>query len=328
MKKYEINTLLKLKKECPKISTDLLDLQRVIITNIENPELKNNIKNIKELLINERKNLINKYDELEKLQKKCKHEIRLTSIDKEHTCILCGKKISGENTFSWSESINRNNNYISFRYKKEDNPNGDFDIYNENGYTIEELTTITSNILESYNDIDEINLIQEFKQRNIKNMKIINKKDKIENYILVIDGTNKIYIDENNYIFRLHKNQTFKIVDYFSQIPSIKIKYIVNKEFKSSEEYKKIENNPNIKIILYNEISTIYSELNNDQDIPYKLIFNYSKLYTVTYSSNKINLIPYDLDLTIFNSKIITEEIKEENNLLKLKKDLYYSCIK
>ena len=36
MKKYEINTLLKLKKECPKISTDLLDLQRVIITNIEN----------------------------------------------------------------------------------------------------------------------------------------------------------------------------------------------------------------------------------------------------------------------------------------------------
>lgn len=92
MKKYEINTLLKLKKECPKISTDLLDLQRVIITNIENPELKNNIKNIKELLINERKNLINKYDELEKLQKKCKHEIRLTSIDKDHTCILCGKK--------------------------------------------------------------------------------------------------------------------------------------------------------------------------------------------------------------------------------------------
>lgn len=80
MKKYEINTLLKLKKECPKISTDLLDLQRVIITNIENPELKNNIKNIKELLINERKNLINKYDELEKLQNKCKHEIRLTSI--------------------------------------------------------------------------------------------------------------------------------------------------------------------------------------------------------------------------------------------------------
>ena len=199
MKKYEINTLLKLKKECPEISTDLLDLQRVIITNIENPELKNNIKNIKELLINERKNLINKYDELEKLQKKCKHEIRLTSIDKDHTCILCGKKISGENTFSWSESINRNNNYISFRYKKEDNPNGDFDIYNENGYTIEELTTITSNILESYNDIDEINLIQEFKQRNIKNMKVINKKDKIENYILVIDGTNKIYIDEINY---------------------------------------------------------------------------------------------------------------------------------
>jgi len=99
MKKYEINTLLKLKKECPKISTDLLDLQRVIITNIENPELKNNIKNIKELLINERKNLINKYDELEKLQNKCKHEIRLTSIDKEHTCILCGKKISGENIF-------------------------------------------------------------------------------------------------------------------------------------------------------------------------------------------------------------------------------------
>ena len=69
MKKYEINTLLKLKKECPEISTDLLDLQKVIITNIENPELKNNIKNIKELLINERKNLINKYDELEKLQK-------------------------------------------------------------------------------------------------------------------------------------------------------------------------------------------------------------------------------------------------------------------
>ena len=103
MKKYEINTLLKLKKECPKISIDLLDLQRVIITNIENPELKNNIKNIKKLLINERKNLINKYDELEKLQKKCKHEIRLTSIDKEHTCILCGKKISGENTFSWSK---------------------------------------------------------------------------------------------------------------------------------------------------------------------------------------------------------------------------------
>lgn len=47
MKKYEINTLLKLKKECPKISTDLLDLQKVIITNIENPELKNNIKILK-----------------------------------------------------------------------------------------------------------------------------------------------------------------------------------------------------------------------------------------------------------------------------------------
>ena len=46
MKKYEINTLPKLKKECPEISTDLLDLQKVIITNIENPELKNNIKNI------------------------------------------------------------------------------------------------------------------------------------------------------------------------------------------------------------------------------------------------------------------------------------------
>ena len=236
MKKYEINTLLKLKKECSENSRDLLDLQKAIITNIENPELKNNIKNIKELLIKERKILINKYDKLEKLQKKCKHEIRLTSIDKDHTCILCGKKVSGENTFSWSESINRNNNYISFHYKKEDNPNGDFDIYNKNGEGVEELTTITSNILENYNDIDEINLIQEFKQRNIKNMKVINKKDKIENYILVIDGTNKIYIGENNYIFRSHKNQTFKIVDYFSHIPSIKIKYIVNKEFKSSEE--------------------------------------------------------------------------------------------
>ena len=177
MKKYEINTLLKLKKEYSENSRDLLDLQKAIITNIENPELKNNIKNIKELLIKERKNLINKYDKLEKLQKICKHEIRLTSIDKDHTCILCGKKISGENTFSWSESINRNNNYISFRYKKEDNPNGDYDIYNENGYTIEELTTITSNILESYNNIDEINLIQEFKQRNIKNMKVIIKND-------------------------------------------------------------------------------------------------------------------------------------------------------
>jgi hypothetical protein len=122
MKKYEINTLLKLKKECSEISTDLLDLQRVIITNIENPELKNNIKNIKKLLINERKNLINKYDELEKLQKKCKHEIRLTSIDKEHTCILCGKKISGENTFSWSESINKtlqNQKYVLFYKQKQ-----------------------------------------------------------------------------------------------------------------------------------------------------------------------------------------------------------------
>ena len=134
---------------------------------------------------------------------KCNHEVRLTHwhiLGSEYECVICGKTVSSDNLVNWFQSIYRNKHTVSFYDKNQKDEYG-YKYTVESGKTKEEVINMILNVLAKYNDDDEIDLVDEFSKLNILGMEINKEPRKEENYILIIGGTNSLYLDPNKEIY-------------------------------------------------------------------------------------------------------------------------------
>ena len=133
------------------------------------------------------------------LRIKCTHDVRLCYhylFFSNNKCVLCGKDISSDNCFSFKESNYRNKHTVTFdsRYQ-EDEDEMPYEI--TDGKTIEEVLLLIKDLIKDYNDNDDIDLVDIFNQDQVANADINLEKRKQEKYVLIIGGTNKEFIDDN-----------------------------------------------------------------------------------------------------------------------------------
>lgn len=258
----------------------------------------------------------------------CEHEIRLKYYNlfgHYSKCIFCGKTAESDNCVSWESSINRNKYCVKLDAKEQKD---DYDDYISNGYTEEEIIDIIINILKKYDDFDEVDLVQEFKKLNLKNCTINEEKKVNENYILIISGTNKQYIDSESYLFKEGLNQGIDFMKYFSGLLNTKVELIDNQETTKNDDFFK-QRNYNLKLIHYITISDLKKILNEQKNIPFKLIIDLSEPYEYHFTEESVKKEPIDLNLSeIFpNSRIIRiknlskKSLEELSTFLKTNQD-------
>lgn len=244
----------------------------------------------------------------------CNHEIRLNyfcAFGNYNTCVLCNKSMASDNLVNWEYSINRNKYCVNLISKHQEDDDGPYDI--KNGYTIEQIHEIILKILIDKDENEEIDLVQEFKKLNLQNCTINEEKKVTENYILIIEGTNKQYIDNDSYITKKSLNIGIEFVKYFSALINNKVELMNNNETQENDELKKlfINNNHNLKFVSYNTTEELIKKLHEEIAIPFKIIIDLSELYEYKLDNNSISKEEFNINLNkIFpNSYII--RIKE-----------------
>ena len=253
------------------------------------------------------------------IQNNChNHEIRLEHYGlfcSDYKCIFCGKNIRGDNCVNWEYSTNRNKYCVSLVAKyQEDDDYG----YIKKGYTNEEVYEIITNILKDKLDDEEIDLIQEFKKLNLPNCKINEDKKVNENYILIISGSNKQYIDEESYIHKIGLNIGIDFLKYFKDLLNTKVELIDNSEILVQE--KEIKENQYLKLTKYDTLAELKEIISKQKEIPFKIIIDISELYEYKIENNIISKESYELNLAnIFpNTQIIKITNLTKNSLKEL----------
>lgn len=253
----------------------------------------------------------------------CNHDIRLEhyGIFVHHSkCIFCDETIISDNCINWEYSINRNKYSVTFTAKYQDDEECE-DI--KEGYTKEQLYQIIIDILKDKQDEEEIDLIQEFKRLNLKNCRINEERKVNENYILIINGSNKQFIDKDSYIHKKTKEIGLYLTKYFSSLLNIKVELIDNLEILENKTFINYFNdtNSNIKFQSYDTIKKLEEILTNQKNIPFKIIIDLSELYEYKIIDNKIYKENKSINLNeIFpNSYII-----KTSNLTEKKHEYHY----
>ena len=232
----------------------------------------------------------------------CPHHIRLKHygvFGSHSTCVLCSESIVSDNCINWEYSVNRNKYCVDLIAKYQDDDDyGDI----ESGYTKEELYEIIIKILEQKDDDEEVDLVQEFKKINLKNCIITEKPIVKEKYILIINGTNKQFIDEESYIYKKTLNLGIEFLKYFSALLGTKVE-LLDSEKQNDELFK----NYNNQFIQYKTLDELNDILSRQQNIPFEIIIDISEQYEYFIENDKINKKELDLNLEeLFpNSKII-----------------------
>ena len=266
----------------------------------------------------------------------CNHDVRLQHYGlfwNTSTCIFCDEAITSDNVSNWEYSKNRNKYCVILDDKFQSDSEG-YDYIIDNGYTINQVLEIILNIIKDKNDDDEIDLIQEFKKLNLKNCEINDQKKTKENFILIISGANKQYVDDNSYIQKKGLKIGLDFVDYFYGLLNTKIKLIDNTEFLENKKLQeKISSyNDNVKFTNYDTIEELERILNRQKEVPFKLIIDLSELYDYKIENNSIIKVSCDIKLTDFfpNSHIIKirklskKSLEELSSFLKEYKDINY----
>lgn len=256
--------------------------------------------------------------------KSCNHEVRLEhyGLFGSHTtvCIFCGKSISSDNCVNFEYSINRNRYCVNLIAKYQDDDDY-LDV--SRGYTNEDVYKIIMNILKSKKDDEEVDLIQEFKKMNLKHCRINEEKTVNENYILIIGGTNKQYIDKESYIYKKSLKKSLDFFNYFSKLLNTKVELIDNIEiFLDNNDKEKYfpKNNYNLKFKSYETNDDLEQILLLQKDIPFKLIIDLSEQYNYKNCNNSITKESYNIELNKYfpNSKIIKINNLSNNSLEEL----------
>ena len=214
---------------------------------------------------------------------KCNHEVRLKHFGlfgSHSNCIFCNKTIMGDNCVNWEYSVNRNNYCVDFIAKYQDDE--DYDNICE-GYTEEDIYLIIAKLLEDRDENEEIDLVQELKRLNLEKSIISEKKIEKEDYILIISGTNKQYLDNETYIQnKINLNIALEILNYFFNLLNTKIELIDCKKHQ-------IENlSDKVKLVQYETIDNLEQILIRQQEIPFKIIIDITELYEYTFKNEKI----------------------------------------
>ena len=265
----------------------------------------------------------------------CKHEVRLKYFGLfggDSRCIFCDEIIAPNNCTSFEYSINRNKYCVDLVAKYQD-----YDDYDdvEDGYTDEGVYEIIINILKDKEDDEEIDLVQEFKKLNLKNCKINEEKKVTENYILIIGGSNKQFVDDESYLYKKGLRVGIDFVKYFSSLLNTKVELIDNSETLESDDLKALlKDNYNLKLTSYNTTEELEKILLKQRKIPFKIIIDLTELYEYKVSNDTITKesVVLKLDEYFPNSHIIRignlsrMSLEELSNFLKSTKnssDLY-----
>jgi len=315
MKKTEILKLLKIRKNY--ISTEVLSkLSSHAFPNVV--ELKEELEILKNEQQLAKKIHENSSNDIKKLD--CNHEVRITyhNLFTSHsTCTLCGKSINGDNCLNGTiyNDVNRNRYYASFPGSYDDEDYGFVQ-------GIEEETTHTYilDILNNYNDDEEVDLVQEIKKLGLKDCTIYEKPFKKENYILIIGGSNKQYISSSSYLTSKSENLSMELAHYFTGLAKVNVEVIDSPEILASKKFQEYfpYQYSNTKFVPYDTYEEVIKEIESlSKFCPFDIIIDVSNLNKYDVNDSKINQSKVNLDLNnLFpNSFIIS--IAEFANLSK-----------
>lgn len=256
----------------------------------------------------------------------CDHSVRLKYyglFGGSFKCVFCDKYISSDNCINWENSINRNKYCVDLVAKyQEDEDYGNI----TNGYTKEQIYEIILNSIKDKKDDEEIDLIQEFKHLNLINCNINEEKKVNENYILIISGSNKQYIDDESFLYKKGTKIGLDFIKYFSGILNTKVELIDNDEVLLSEELKQYfpKKNYNLKFTKYDTISELENILLSQKEIPFKLIIDLTELYKYDIKNNDITKENYKINIKDYfsNSHIIKINNLSKKSLIELREYL------
>lgn len=275
---------------------------------------------------------------LKELTQDCSHTVRLQTnsfMISSSTCIFCKTHIYGDNTGDANtiyNDINRNRNCVMFT---EDRYDENYEDYIE-GYTFQEVYDIILKILETKDNDEEIDLIQEIKQLKLDKCYVDERPIEKEYYVLIIGGSNTIKINENSFMTSNKTLTGAKLAKLLGGIPKIKVELLENPDTYSKDDFKKIFPYTNIvgyRFFTYESIEDLEKKLKNEKDVPFTLIINASNLQEFTISNNQITTTSHNLNLsTLFpNSHIIdllNYHDKDEKEILTDLKEKIFSSDK
>ena len=232
----------------------------------------------------------------------CKHEIRLhyeNPYFSEHKCIFCGKIFTNNPETYWDPAELPNTYCINYESKYQDD--GDQSYIVKGGHTKESLYNLITAILKDKSDDEEIDLVKEMKELNLKLSEYINIEIKPETFIMIIGGTNKQFIGSEAYITKPKTDIVKDLYTYFAGQIDTKLLVIDNADVITS-----IDNFSNVKKVAYSSIEELEKIL-DDHKQDFKLIIDISDLYDYKIKNKNITQKKHELDLkTMYpNSRVI-----------------------
>ncbi len=297
-----------------------------------------NVSELKEQFEVLKQELLQAIDENEKLirdtaiVKKCDHQVRIKYYNPfaaYYECVLCGK-FSPNRFFESKYDNNYTVNFIGGNVEDDD--------YIENEKYREKILNIILKILKKFNDDDEVDLVAEFSKISKEYKKYISYIDtnprREENYILIIGGTNKFYLNNEDKIFinEDYESNTFDFLDYFRKLLNTKVGIIENEKELSNRKYDDMKKDKQLEFIKYDTIESLNKYLNELKEIPFKIIINLSSLFDFSVEDDEIVKHPYNLNLQemfpgshIINiSKLSSKSIEEIKSFLSKQKEISY----
>lgn len=281
-----------------------------------------NIKGLESQLETLKKEIRNAQEENDKALndlKPCTHEVRISTYEdlgigdtETHKCVLCGKYIAKPRKNNWYENTN------AVVIKNKEQFDGDYWYSYEKGMSKKEIMNIITNILNKYNDEDEIDLIKEFANLSLEN-KDINIYDQTKNnhkFILIIGGSNINILegDSKYYLTKDISDISIKFLKHFSNILNTKIVLIDRQETIKKAIFDEYRKNDWIILKPYEYLEEIEKELTLLKNTPFKIIIDLSDFYKLNISDNQIKEERYPLNLKQYfpNSEIFEITEKQE----------------
>ena len=326
MKKREIVSLIKLNKKVLNGNK----YKHIVIPKFD--ELKGELDILKKEIeegikvSNEAKNKIKECD--------CDHSVRFHypggwGYMRDDKCIFCGKKFEADNIVHSNtiyEDVNRNRYCVRFTT----NYFYDCDFYCNNAYNEKEVYDLLLKVIENIDDEEEIDFVQLIKKLNIKDCVVDQRRKEKTQYILIISGSNKHSISENQYITCDRIPLIGDFASLFTSIPGVRIELLDNeKSFKDKKFTDKIDINKvrNIRCAHYETIEELQKEINSEKNVPFDIIIDMSSLYDYKISDGKIIADKVDINFKeIFpNSYVIKIDdfgSREQVEILEKLKDM------
>ena len=237
--------------------------------------------------------------------KKCTHDVRISTYEdvgicffgdsESHKCVLCNSDIAKPRQNNWYEDtravVIKNNKQFD----------GDYWYSYAKGMSQKEIMSIIFNILDKYEEDDEIDLIAEFANLNLKEKDIVTYDPLKSNksLILIIGGSNTCVLEGSSkyYLTKELSDVSVQFLEHFSNILNTKIVLIDRKETIKKpifDEYRKCDW---IKLITYEYLDEVEKELGFLTNVRFKTIIDLSSFYKLNIFDNQINEEEYSLNL-------------------------------